>query len=80
MKQTTRWETAWAEIEWKLRYGLSTWYINHAVWHIVALIPKHIRYFVIMKAFAEATTGPYGNTEPSRLHVFEMIERVKYFD
>ena len=36
---------------------------------------KKLRYFIIIDELAKATTGKYGNTVPSSVTVFDLLDR-----
>ena len=46
------------------------------MWIAWNLIPKRIRYWVVLRAGADATMGKWSNVEVPTLKFFEVLERV----
>lgn len=61
----------------ELRFIQRGWYTNREkiAMNIAWLLPRWLIYFAIIRAWANATTGQYGNTNPSDLTVYTMIRR-----
>jgi hypothetical protein len=47
------------------------------LWFIAKNMPKSIRYWCVVFACSQATTGKYGNTVPDELSIMEMLKRIE---
>jgi hypothetical protein len=48
--------------------------IMFIVWHV---LPYKLRYWTVIRAAADATSGKWGNIEPSTVTAFEVLDRMK---
>lgn len=56
---------------------MKPWHVTREdAWHWAAgRVPKRLVYFVVIRAWAYATTGKYGNTEARAITATEVVER-----
>jgi hypothetical protein len=49
--------------------------IEDAFFWVAKRLPQRLRYFVLVTVIADATTGEYGNTNPTELSAMELLDR-----
>jgi hypothetical protein len=59
---------------WLLRGGLYHWVERRQMW-VAWHVPKWLMRWVVIRAFAKATTGDYGDTEPDKVTFRMLFER-----
>lgn len=51
-------------------------HMEFAAFRVSKLIPKRLRYYIVLNAIAEATTGEY-SSQSSHIDVFELLKRLR---
>lgn len=50
--------------------------VERIMWRLARMVPKNVRYYIVIDAWAKATTGKYSNTDATSITADEMVRRV----
>jgi len=62
---------------YSIRYYVDKWYEKVIMWIVWNVIPYKLRYWTVIRAWADASSGKYGHVEAPAVLVADALNRMK---